>query len=226
MSLPRWDDEMKFELFRLKSELRPENFRVLAPPLGIGHIKQEARVGKALYPSLPSAPLPQSTIGSPSLPAPPPIAATLPLTPVHEATRAPAEPESLGSTYLSYAGGAQSQHTASRPARMVRAIFIHVLDLGFVGLCLALGFVVLGLIIDPTNMSFELDILGQSVPAQVLHKMQGWTVLIGVYMVFTLYWLFFKLVSGATLGESCLHNFSQSPAEMPAAADNVSGERN
>ncbi|RZA12990.1 MAG: hypothetical protein EOP10_30505, partial [Proteobacteria bacterium] len=38
MTLPRWDEEMKFELLRLKSELRPENFRVLHAPIGLGRI--------------------------------------------------------------------------------------------------------------------------------------------------------------------------------------------
>src|SRR5690606_16359161 len=38
MSLPRWDDDMKFELLRLKSELKPENFRVLHTPIGIGAV--------------------------------------------------------------------------------------------------------------------------------------------------------------------------------------------
>ncbi len=112
MSLPRWDDEMKFELFRLKSELRPENFRVLAPPLGIGHMKPEGQtsVSKALYPALAAAPLPQSTI-SPSPGQVPPVAsATMTLTPVHEIMQAPDEVASSGPMHTSYAGGARSQY--------------------------------------------------------------------------------------------------------------------
>jgi hypothetical protein len=97
-------------------------------------------------------------------------------------------------------------------------------DLGFVGLCLGLGFIVLGFVIDPANMSFHPKILVQAMPVQVLRQVHGWALLIGVYIVFGCYWLFFRFVSGPTLGETCLHNFSHGDELSRAAPVKASGD--
>jgi hypothetical protein len=114
---------------------------------------------------------------------------------------------------------------ADRPQNpMSRWLFLvlsHCVDLGFVGLCLGMGFIVLGFVIDPANMSLHPNILLQAAPVQVLKQVHGWALLIGVYIVFGGYWLFFRFISGATLGETCLHNFSHD--EEPSRAAPVKG---
>lgn len=218
MSGPRWDEEMKFELLRLRSEMRSENFRVLATPLGLGRISvPQTAAKKSLYPVLrtpsslkPPRPAPadssRETAASPQSQAMMPISA---LEQLQEGTATQKRRSFLPQTRL---------------GRMLHPLSIHMLDLGFVLLCLGMGLVVLGFILDPTQMSWRPEQLAQALPIQMLQRLQAWTLIVGVYLIFGLYWLFFKIVSGHTLGESLWPKFSAADKEVAAAPDNASGE--
>ena len=183
MTLPRWDDEMKFELLRLKSELRSENFRVLHAPIGLGALKKNA-IDIASFPHLKPAAaadnrrrndLPhtaESKLGS--VPALPPI---------------PSFPSASSSRSLS------------------KLLIIHSLDLGFVTVTLGLGLLLASWLIDPGHVSDNPDLLRQALPMHFVIKSSVAWLVAGLYGFFSVYWLFFKLVSGSTLGESFLDNF-------------------
>jgi hypothetical protein len=226
MQHPHWDDEMKFELFRFRSELKTENIRVLAEPLGLGLVKHENNAGRSLYPQLAHAPMQSETAATKNLktkstPTPNPMSYPTP-------SAMPAASLSAGSVppmpnsqqpLMTVAAG-----RASSWRRFFWPLLSHCVDLGFVGLCLGMGFVVLGFVIDPTNMSWQPKILMQAAPFQVLRQVHGWALLIGVYVVFGCYWLFFRFVSGGTLGETCLHNFchdaeASHPAPVKGSGD-------
>ncbi|MCX6131942.1 MAG: hypothetical protein NTX25_23160 [Proteobacteria bacterium] len=227
MQHPLWDDEMKFELFRFRSELKTESIRVLAEPMGLGLVKRDSNPGRSLYPQLAQKPLendPASNkaslgkavqVASPTKAYPSPgemTAASLQLSSV------PSIPQGSPVPKLKPQGPSMYwRHWGFLLAS-------HCVDLAFVGLCLGLGFVVLGWVIDPANMSFHPKILAQAVPIQVLQKVNGWALVLGVYIVFSCYWLFFKFVSGVTLGETCLHNFSHGGEPSRAATGKGSGD--
>ncbi len=226
MQHPLWDDEMKFELFRFRSELKTENIRVLAEPMGLGLVKRESNPGRSLYPQLAHAPLQPEKQDAKNLktkatPAPTPMNYPVP-------SEMPAT--SLQTSPIPSIPNSQQPMIpiAERPqGSMRRWLFLllsHCVDLGFVGLCLGLGFIVLGFVIDPANMSLHPKILLQAAPVQVLRQVHGWALLIGVYVVFGCYWLFFRFVSGATLGETCLHNFSHDVEPPRAASGKGSGD--
>ena len=227
MQHPLWDDEMKFELFRFRSELKAENIRVLAEPMGLGLVKRESTAGRSLYPQLAQKPLAYEQQASKNLK--PKLTAANP-TKINYPTPSEMPATSLqASAVPSIPNPAQAVIASSeRPEaprnRWLSLMLSHCVDLGFVGLCLGLGFVVLGLVIDPQNMSFQPEILAQSVPIQVLRQVNGWALLLGIYAVFSCYWLFFKFVSGATLGETCLHNFSHDDETSRAAVGKGSGD--
>ncbi len=234
MSGPRWDDEMKFELFRLKSELRSENFRVLATPLGLGRITQDPsqarRPEKSLYPRLGHIPEPVATKPSQVLfPTPGKAKSPHQLSPIQSVSaqdmlRRTWTHETEETDLSALAAPLRGEYQSSLISRVGSIVLAHVIDMLFVGLCLALGFVVLVLILDPAHLSLAPDGLLESVPMQVLRKIEVWTLCLGVYLVFALYWLFFRLVSGITLGESCVNNFRLSEGEMAAAPGNASTE--
>jgi hypothetical protein len=227
MQHPLWDDEMKFELFRFRSELKAENIRVLAEPMGLGLVKREASTGRSLYPQLAQKPLDSDQQASKNLKSKPTLAP-----PPHLSYPTPSEmPAKSLQTSAVAATPNPTQTAVASPQRSevpknrwLSLMLSHGVDLGFVGLCLGLGFVVLGLVIDPQNMSFQPKILAQAAPFQLLRQVNGWVLLLGVYAVFSCYWLFFKFVSGATLGETCLHNFSHDDEPSRAAVGKGSGD--
>lgn len=226
MQHPLWDDEMKFELFRFRSELKTENIRVLAEPMGLGLVKRESSQGRSLYPQLAHAPMqpettPAKNLKTKATPAPTPMnypvpsempAASLQTSPVPSIPN-PQQPMTVM---------ADRQETSMR--RWLFLLLSHCVDLGFVGLCLGLGFIVLGFVIDPANMSLHPKMILEAAPVQVLRQVHGWALMIGVYVVFGCYWLFFRFVSGATLGETCLHNFSHDAESARAASVKGSGD--
>lgn len=233
MSGPRWDDEMKFELFRLKSELRSENFRVLATPLGLGRLmadpQQARRPERSLYPSLTrtTEPLAAQTLtrtAEPQLFPRPARAILRPIQVTAEPIRRTLTHETEELDLSALASPLMVEEKPHFGFKLSHFLLAHILDLTFVGICLALGFVVLVLILDPGHLSLAPDGLLESVPMQVLRRLETWTLCLGVYVVFGLYWLFFKLVSGSTLGESCVNNFRQRELEMAAAPGNASTE--
>lgn len=214
MSLPRWDDEMKFELLRLKSELRPENFRVLHQPLGLGTLR--ADLGQTSpFPHL--APMAQPTPADPWLE-----------TQAQEKNKA--RPTSRGMqpppSLLSAEGlpSARSKAPSSGLASYARFALVHILDLSFVCLCLSLGLILLSWVVDPQHLSFDLGTLKQASPLQFLQNLQTLALVLGVYTAFVLYWIFFKVVSGSTLGETCFELIKNSETRGTAAPINGSGD--
>lgn len=191
MNLPRWDDDMKFELLRLKSELKPENFRVLHHPMGLGTVTKKIS--------------PQSTK---LVKVPHPSAAQTQARPVQRPreTQAPARVPA----------------PRPRPRKsFTRLVFIHALDLAFVALTIGLGLLLASWVIDPKHVSENPQLLKKAIPLQFLTKNNAFALVAGLYGFFSLYWLFFKFVSGSTLGESFLDNFwtLQNPRERASAKD-------
>jgi len=226
MQHPHWDDEMKFELFRFRSELKTENIRVLAEPMGLGLVKHESNKGRSLYPQLAHAPMQSETAATKNLKArstPTPIPMNYPTPSEMPAASLQTSPvPSIPNPQQPMIPRAASRATPWR--RWFLLLLSHCVDLGFVGLCLGMGFIVLGFVIDPTNMSLHPKILMQAAPVQVLRQVHGLALLIGVYLVFGCYWLFFRFVSGATLGETCLHNFSHGDEPSRPAPVKGSGD--
>lgn len=215
MSLPRWDEEMKFELLRLKSELRPENFRVLHQPLGLGTMRVEALQTQAsLFPHLgreaaKAEPWLGTQAMSPSERLNPPLTTNEP--PASLLRAAKVQPS-------------LAKAPRSSVARLTRAVLVHVLDLSFVCLSLSLGLILLSWVVDPGHMSFNLDTLKEAGPLQFLQKLQTLALVLGVYTSFVLYWIFFKVVSGSTLGETCFDLMKDTETRGTAAPINGSGD--
>ncbi len=176
MSLPKWDDEMKFELLRLKSELKPENFRSLHRPIGLGKLtKKSAQKNLAHSPA--KNPRRQSATSEENL-------------------RPRFRPESIPPV-----------PTAEPKRGLTRLVFAHALDILFVTTTLGLGLLLASYVMDPNHVSDNPELLRQAVPLRFLAKAKGIQLVLGLYGFFGLYWVFFKLASGATLGESFLDNF-------------------
>ncbi len=218
MAVPQWDEEMKFELFRLKSELRLDNFRVLAMPLGLGAITREPSSREApLFPAAAVPPVPASAYQASVLVAPPtiPTKPMPPPTPIQMRLEPVTSHQEGEDAVDEYGEGFETFHR-SLWARINRFVLVHMLDLLFVGMCVLLGFGMLGWIIDPAHMSFRWEVLSQAAPLALVQKLRVWALILGLYLVFTLYWLFFKFVSGQTLGETCVDNFREGEEPLQA----------
>lgn len=210
MTLPKWDDEMKFELLRLKSELRPDNFRVLHNPIGLGRIAKsdEAQAVEALHPNL---------LASARAPA------SLHIPDALRQTRAN-EPQSSIESRLAAVPSLPPLPTKSGSplGRSLTKIFlIHLLDVAFVLMTLGLGLLLATWLIDPGHVPPNTDLLKQATPMRFLFESNLLFLVLGLYGFFSLYWLFFKLVSGSTLGESFLDNFwsLQNPRRTASVKD-------
>ncbi len=200
MILPQWDSDMKFELLRLKSELRAENFRALHHPIGLGHptaSRQESQ-GTSLSPL--SGPSARSTVGpapvAPRLGAAPPL--PLPSLPMNSAS--------------------------PMPRSLTKIFFIHFLDIVFVLITLGLGLLFACWLIDPGHVPWSPEQLKQASPLRFLREVHVVGLMLALYSFFSLYWLFFKLVSGSTLGESFLDNFWTLQKPRTAASIKDSGD--
>lgn len=203
MSLPRWDDEMKFELLRLKSELKVENFRVLHQPLGLGRVTKktsEVKMGPPLQTTV--SELRQHAID------------------VHAAKFRSAASSSTP-THARPSQFSQERRSRSAPNSFSRFILVHALDVGFVLLSIAFGVLLAIWVIDPKHLSENPQLLRQSLPLQFLMESNAFALVIGLYAFFSLYWLFFKFVTGSTLGESFLNNFwsLQNPRKSASVKD-------
>lgn len=201
MTLPKWDDEMKFELLRLKSELRPDNFRVLHRPIGLGRL---------IEPELPSAPEYRSqAMASHTSPSDPASKQGAQL-PIESRLAALPSLPPLPTTSVS-----------SMSRGLTKMLLIHALDIGFVVMTIGLGLLLASWLIDPGHVSKNPELLKQATPLRFLFKSNILILALGLYGFFSLYWLFFKLVSGSTLGESFLDNFRslQNPRRSASVKD-------
>ncbi len=183
MSLPRWDDEMKFELLRLKTELKPENFRALHRPIGLGISTKKNQTPSKL----------------------PHLAPKTNTAQVHEGSRQAQmrfRPQSITERQ-----DAPRQVAPSFSQKLLRLLAIHTLDILFVVITLGVGLLAAAWILDPASVSTDPLLLKEAAPVRILLKSKGFMILLGVYGFFSVYWLFFKIATGATLGESFLGNF-------------------
>ncbi len=217
MTLPRWDEDMKYELLRLKSELRSDSFRVLHTPLGLGRVvgseqKAALSTGSELY----ALPLSQVLFTPPSEHT------------VHQELEAARE-AALAAAQAQVQAPALSLPVLSEPLplptslaqRLVKILIVHSLDLGFVVVTLGLGLLLATWLIDPGNVSENPNLLKHAAPLRFLLGSNTLALVLGVYGFFSFYWLFFKLVSGSTLAESFLDNFwsLQNPRKAPSVKD-------
>jgi hypothetical protein len=207
MSLPRWDDEMKFDLLRLKSELRPENFRALHQPLGLGTVRSDPL-------KAPTMPFPHLT----------PMKADA--KDAEKRPYMPGLPQSMPTTLVDAIGPLPplGKGPRTRLQSALRFAMVHALDLAFVCLCLSLGLILLSWVVDPLHVSLDLNTLKQASPLQFLQKLQTLAVIVGIYTAFVLYWIFFKVVSGTTLGETCVDLMKQEQMPGRSAPLNGSGD--
>ncbi|RZA23964.1 MAG: hypothetical protein EOP10_11295 [Proteobacteria bacterium] len=189
MTLPRWDDDMKFELLRLKNDLKAENFRALHNPIGLRPItrKSETKIPRSISPMAPVSVKPPSRFRPETLPTG--LSPDLP----------------------------QRAHSKS----FSRLLVIHALDIAFVLLTIGLGLLLATWVIDPKHISKNPVLLKQAAPLLFLTKSNAFALVALLYGFFSLYWLFFKLVTGSTLGESFLDNFRtlQNPRRQASAKD-------
>ena len=218
MQHPQWDDEMKFELFRFRSELRVENIRVLAPPLGLGLLPLEPQLERSLYPQLAQLPATSAFDANAfsKTQRAPQVAYLAPTNEMPASALHRSEVQSVQHIQEHIAHGQEPQAENHLIFRLWQQFLAHCIDLAFIGLCLAMGCIVLTAMLDPSSLSFRPNILAQSVTLQFLAKQSAWIVLIAAYCLFTCYWVLFKIVSGTTLGESCLHNFSHVEEQLQA----------
>lgn len=213
MSLPRWDDEMKFELLRLKSELRPESFRVLHTPMGIGVSTKRQDTPNPRGVHLPHLTKSTQRLAGTSPEAKHPSVARSPK--ASEQKRS--EPKAKLNTPVAVA----PLPTKKFSNRWPKLLLVHALDLAFVLLTLGLGLLLANWFIDPKNFSANPGVLKQAFPLQLLIKSHGFKLLLGLYAFFSVYWLFFKLVTGSTLGESFFGNIGplQNPRDTAPVKD-------
>lgn len=203
MTLPKWDEEMKFELLRLKSELRSENFRVLHTPIGLGRLTaSDIESG----PELKSAPSSHSFHSAMS-----------------EHQRMQCAQPSIESRLAAVPSlpPLPTKSVSSMSRSLTKILIIHTLDVGFVVMTLGLGLLLATWLIDPGHVPTNPELLKQATPLRFLLENNLFVLALGLYGFFSLYWLFFKLVSGSTLGESFLDNFwsLQNPRRTASVKD-------
>lgn len=230
MKHPQWDDEMKFELFRFRSELRIEDIRVLAQPLGLGLLPLEPEEARSLYPKLAAPNLNGDTPARAFQQLRQSTAVLQPSRPKAQDMKVSSQlrPETLPQRDLHSIQQAEPAFRklkgSSAKSRWLYLVLAHCVDLGFIGVCLAMGFLVLIGMIDPSSLSLKPHILSQSLPLQFLSHISPWLILLGVYVIFACYWLFFKIISGLTLGETYLHNFNHGSDQLQEALYKESGD--
>jgi len=253
MTLPKWDEEMKYELLRLKSELRSDNFRVLHNPIGLGRLSGgdgSSFGGKELFP-MPKLAQP---LFAPPHDGPAPLAAPLrkdrdkdrekesgllaaipplpPLPPLPQTQSQSQAPMPLKAqavasplpTQLPLPLPPLSAEGLSLSSRVMKKAIAHSLDLTFVVMTLGLGLLLATWLIGPVNVSENPDHLKHAAPLRFLMESSTLALVLGVYGFFSFYWLFFKLVSGSTLGESFLDNFSSLQNSRNTPPVNDSGD--
>src|SRR5690606_4891605 len=149
-----------------KSELRPENFRALHQPLGLGTMRADPAMGmQSPFPhpagaSRMGSDVPEAAEKSRFIP---PVSQSLPQS-AHDMI-GPQPPfsrqgyEALGKTPKGW-------------KQILRLALVHALDLAFVCLCLSLGLILLSWVIDPQNVSLNPDTLKQASPLQFLQNLQ------------------------------------------------------
>jgi hypothetical protein len=224
MTLPRWDDEMRFELLRLKNELKAENFRILHHPIGLRAVAkvQEAR---AQTPQIPlpmtrSASLSQSQTKSHS-------SLSLSQSTANAPSKAPASANKRINQTSRFRPSARAEGALHLTALarvqlgITKRLVIHALDIVFVSMTIGLGLLLASWITDPTHLSKNPELLRQTPPLRFLMHSNVILLVALLYGFFSLYWLFFKLVTGSTLGESFLDNFRnlQNPRGGASAKD-------
>lgn len=203
MTLPRWDEEMKFELLRLKSELRSENFRVLHTPIGLGRLTASRVESPSDASLLAGSPTFTSSVSDFQFK---PVAQKLMESRLAAVPSLPTLP---------------TKSVSSMSRSLTKILIIHTLDVGFVVMTLGFGLLLATWLIDPGHGPANPELLKQATPLRFLLENNLFVLALGLYGFFTLYWLFFKLVSGSTLGESFLDNFwsLQNPGKASSVKD-------
>jgi len=184
---PPSNDPFGAELRRLAENLDRGRIRAVSPGLGIGKVTKSANA------HLNQAPIhyPETRFSEAQLAA----LAQLPEAP----SRRPAP-------FIDYqlALSEAIRPQGGRGLRLLKLVAAHSLDLFVVGLSLFATLVVMGYWLAPASAGFSLRNLGGWMPFRLLLQSSLLSVIFSLYVLFLFYWGLFKLITGETLGQSCV----------------------
>ncbi len=99
---------------------------------------------------------------------------------------------------------------ASRLGKMIRGCFAHILDLAFVGGSVFSAFFVAAMAFVPEMASNPRENFQHMIPVE-LQSPLAWALVMGaIYATFIIYWLLFRFLGGATIGQMLLGGSTKS----------------
>ncbi|SME94485.1 hypothetical protein [Pseudobacteriovorax antillogorgiicola] len=183
MSGLEWNDELKLELLRLKAEINPQSLKVLSKGIGIGNIKS-VKANNPIFEEETKRHMrvAKATVSNSQRPS-----YTMPLKPSEQAPIPTPR-------YIEQAANIQK-------GRGFRLFFqSHLLDILFILFSITVGVLFLGIIFDRQHLSA--GHWDQWFPLRLVEGVSLVSAAAIVYGLFGIYFLFFRLAMGMTLGES------------------------
>ena len=212
MSNLEWDEGMQREWLRLKAEIANKNFRPLSIGIGLGHLRPLSQV--ETEPSIPG--IDQQALASAHTPQ-----SSQDLTAWQEGgalfkkskSTAAAKPAAMLGYSPEKSMVAESEQLShqfqKRPTSrskyehlFYKYVKSHLIDMLFVILTLFMAASGFALVVEGKPLAWNLQALRDWLPMQWLVELEPIYLLLGIYGVYLMYWLFFKLVLGSTLGQS------------------------
>ncbi|MFW7380479.1 MAG: hypothetical protein ACOH5I_16825 [Oligoflexus sp.] len=205
MAGTEWDDHLRLDLMRLKSELSVHSLKIAGPGLGFGHYYPKDKTEKQERQSF-------QTVHSSQIPLADEIATN------HAQIKKNMPPKNRLATAANDSGHPMSQEFAAtsviRPldgnAKIQKNdVFYKLLKSYFIDIVFVIGTLLvvlcgIGLAFDGHQFVWNWQDLQRWLPIRFLLDSSWLAVVAGFLGVFLVYWLFFKFVAGHTLGESLM----------------------
>jgi hypothetical protein len=192
MSSADWDEQMREDLVRLKNELNSQSIKVLGPGFGFGRFKpnQEPAPGSE------STSFQAEAIRDTARPRRQTSAGFSSATMDRPKTSPTPRPEqAFDRTHL------EKKTNYKRKPIFYKFLKIHFVDIMFVSVTLFMVLCGIGIVLERQALTWDWSDFDRLLPFRLIQQTPWYGVVGGIYLVFVVYWLFFKVIVGQTLGE-------------------------
>lgn len=214
-----WDESMNLELLRLKAELSNKSFRPINLGLGLGELRPVIEKDSEMAASVSMEKKADFLSNGAMSDFQPGSESYLSFKNSKQAdinrkeSSAPYSTEKTIIKPVQKSSQLSQKQRVSRPEK--RSLFYkyvksHLIDMVFVTVTLAMAVCGFGWVVDDMPSAWDPQALRDWLPIRLLADTEPLHLLLGIYAVFLLYWLFFKLILGATIGQSLIRLASRS----------------
>lgn len=182
---------LSIELRQLSQTLTPERFQPLSQGLGLGQLEDKKNQPIAPATIAPSMRRPKEGV------VPPPKFLCADLNNQMFAT--PQMP--MSQTFSMDSAFASPDRDFKTKRSLLHSFIAHAVDLIVVMMSLMIAMIVTGWVFTPEGEQWSFSVFSNWDPLKIVAGIHPILILFVVYAIFGIYWLFFKFVSGATLGQ-------------------------